>query len=72
MLSQRQVDEYHEKGFVIPNYRLPERDLKKISDISNKLVEEYSEFRDYCPTVLAFETGFLQFARIQEILDFYV
>ena len=69
MLSQRQVDEYHEKGFVIPNYRLPERDLKKISDISNKLVEEYSEFRDYCPTVLAFETGFLQFARIQEILD---
>ncbi len=69
MLSQDQITHYKEHGFVIPDYRLSDRELDKIKDISGKLVTEHKEFRDYCPTLLAFETGFLHFARIPEILD---
>ncbi len=69
MLSKDQIASYHKNGFVIPEYRLPEEFIEKIRKQSDELVEQHSQFRDYCPTLLAYDTGFLSIARVPEILD---
>ena len=33
-----------------------------------KFIHKYPEFRDYCSTLLAYETGFLRFLKIPEII----
>ena len=69
MLSKKQVEQYHRDGFVIPDYQLSTDTIKEIREMSDRLVHRYPQFRDYCPTLLAYETGFLAFARIPEILN---
>ena len=39
MLTEDQVKEYHEKGFVIIDYKLPENELEEIK-ISHKVLLE--------------------------------
>ena len=69
MLSPAQLDHYDTQGFVIPDFRLEEEALGAIKGHHERLVSRLPEFRDYCPSVLAYDLAFLNYARIPEILD---
>lgn len=69
MLSDAEISQYHEHGYVVPEYRLPESVLEEIRDHHDRLVARRPEFRDYCPSLLAYDLGFLNYARIPEIVD---
>ena len=69
MLSKEQIEQYHEDGYVIPDFRLPEQTLQDMRDAHTRMVERHPEFRDYCSHVLAFDVGFLEYARTPEIVE---
>ncbi len=69
MLSAAQVAQYHEDGYVIPDFRLPEDVLVDIRSSHDRLLVRHPEFDNYCPSLLAYDTGFLNYARTPEILD---
>lgn len=69
MLTSAQVEQYQRDGYVIPDYRLPTAALDDIKAAHGRLVARHPEFSDYCSAVLAFDTWFLNVARIPEILD---
>ncbi len=69
MLTDAQVSQYHENGYTIPNYRLPDETLADICRDHDRLIQNHPEFRNYCPNVLAYDLSFLNYARAPEILD---
>lgn len=69
VLTQAEVDCYHEQGYVIPTFRLHDGALDDIKAMHDRLLTRHPEYRDYCPTLLAFDLGFLNVARTPEILD---
>ncbi len=69
MLSQAQVAAYHENGYVVPDYRLPEETLARIRADHQKLLEKHPEFRDNCPSLLRYDIGFLNYALDPAILE---
>lgn len=69
MLSDTEVTHYHDKGYVFPNFRLPDDTLDAIRDDHTRLLKHHPEFRDNCPDLLSFDAGFLNYARNPEILD---
>lgn len=69
MLSSSQLDHYHSKGYVVPEFRLDNETLDTIKVHHERLTARWPEFRDYCPSVLAYDLAFLNYARIPEILD---
>jgi ectoine hydroxylase-related dioxygenase (phytanoyl-CoA dioxygenase family) len=69
MLTEQQIAQYHEDGFVTADYRLPESVLNDIRAAHTRLVERHPEFSDYCSALLAYDTWFLTVARRPEILD---
>ncbi len=69
MLTDAQIASYHADGYVIPDYRLPVETLAAIRADHDRLITIHPEFRDYCPSVLAYDLAFLNHARIPEIVD---
>ncbi len=69
MLSDAQIDEYNEKGYVVPDYRLPESLLERIRADHDRLLAKHPEFRDNCSTLLHYDLSFLNYARDPAILD---
>ncbi len=69
MLSEAEVAQYHRDGFIIPDFRLPKQTINDIRDAHSRLLERHPEFVDYCPSLLAYDTGFLNYARIPEIVS---
>ncbi|NKC13951.1 MAG: phytanoyl-CoA dioxygenase family protein [Gammaproteobacteria bacterium] len=69
MLTPAQVEQYHEAGYVIPDFRLSDATLSRIKDAHSRLVEAHAEFTDYCPAVLPYAMEFLDFAQDEAILD---
>ena len=69
MLSPEQIERYRTDGYVVPDYRVPEPVLADIRSAHDRLIERHPRFSDYCPALLAFDTGFLNVGRIPEILD---
>ena len=69
MLTEREIDRYHNSGYVVPDFQLEVNTLEEIGFYHDHLIEKHPEFSDYCPAVLCYETAFLKFARIPEILD---
>ena len=68
-LSEAEVDRYHENGYVIPEYRLPEETLQDIRADYDRLLARHPKFRDYCPMLLRYDLSFLNYARDPNILD---
>ena len=68
-LSEAEVGRYHEDGYVIPEYRLPEETLQDIRADYDRLLTRHPEFRDYCPMLLRYDLSFLNYARDSNILD---
>ena len=69
MLSPAQIAEYHDKGYVIPDYRLPQEQLEEIRDRHASLLKRHPEFRDNASVLLTYDLGFLNYARDPNILD---
>jgi ectoine hydroxylase-related dioxygenase (phytanoyl-CoA dioxygenase family) len=69
MLDDAEIQQYHEDGYVIPDFRLPEDTLEEIRGAHGRLLKKYPEFRDYCSCLLAYDTGFLNVARNPDILE---
>ena len=69
MLSQSQIDRYHENGYLIPNYCLSDDTLVDIKSAHSKLVEQLPQFVDYCPAILPHDPSFVRFARNDDLLD---
>ena len=69
MLSEAEVATYHEKGYVVPDYRLPEETLQRIRSDHDRLLAKHPDFRDNCSALLSYDLGFLNYARDPGILD---
>ena len=69
MLCTTQLKHYDSEGFVIPDFRLDKDTLVTIKGHHERLISRLPEFRDYCPSVLAYDLAFLNYARIPELLD---
>ena len=70
MLTDAELSHYREHGFVIPAaFRLPPSTLETIREDHARMIARHPRFADYCPTVLAYDVGFLEYARIPAILD---
>ena len=69
MLTAKQIDQYRRDGYVIPDFGLPTETIDTIKEHHQRFVECYPQFVDYCPAVLAYDLGFLNYARQPEILD---
>lgn len=69
MLTDAQIAEYREKGYVVADYRLPEATLERIRSDHDRLLARHPEFRDNCPALLGHDLGFLNYARDPAILD---
>ena len=69
MLTDAQIAEYHERGYVIPDYRLPEDQLEEIRERHANLLKRHPEFRDNASVLLSYDLGFLNYARDPKILD---
>ncbi len=68
-LNDAEVAQYHEDGYVIPDFRLPEETLAAIRDDHDRLLARHPEYVDYCPALLAHDLSFLNYARLPDILD---
>ncbi|MEM7424079.1 MAG: phytanoyl-CoA dioxygenase family protein [Pseudomonadota bacterium] len=69
MLTDTQIAAYHDKGFVIPDYRLSADQLDEIRDRHAFLLKRHPEFRDNAAVLLTYDLGFLNYARDPVILD---
>ena len=69
MLNEAQLEYYRERGYVIPEFRLPESLLEDLRADHDRLVERHPEFRQYCPNLLAYDLRFLEVARTPEIVE---
>ena len=49
---------------------MPEETLLKIEERHNGLLEKNPEFRNYCPAVLSYDEGFLEFCKNKDILNY--
>ena len=69
MLNDAQIAQYHEDGYVVPDFRLDPSTVEAIADLHARLLVQHPEFADYCPALLAYELGFLNYARDAQILE---
>ncbi len=69
MLTSEQINQYHEQGFVKPDYRLSPETVGLIKSQQADLVQRYPQFSDYCPGLLQYDFGFLNYASDDQILD---
>ena len=69
MLNEAQLEYYRERGYVIPEFRLPESLLEDLRADHDRLVERHPEFRQYCPNLLAYDLRYLEVARTPEIVE---
>ena len=69
MLSESEVKKYHEDGYLIPNFTMPEKDLLEIEELHISLIKKFPKFRNYCPAVLLHDESFLKYCFNNEILN---
>ena len=68
MLTDAQLEQYKDRGYVIPEFRLPESVLEDLRADHTRLVARHPELRQYCPNLLAYDLRFLEIARTPEIV----
>lgn len=69
MLSAGQVEQYHEDGYVVADYRLSAQVIAAIKADHQHLITRHPQFSDYCGALLLYDLGFLNYARDPHILD---
>jgi len=69
MLTEAQIAKYHEDGYVIPDFTMPDDVIEAIQERHAALLKKNLEFRDYCAAILQYDEGFADYCRNDEILD---
>ena len=69
MLDSEQIARYHRDGYVVPDFRVPEETLAAIRARHAALLEREPQFHDYCPMLLDYDLGFLDYCDNAPILD---
>jgi ectoine hydroxylase-related dioxygenase (phytanoyl-CoA dioxygenase family) len=69
MLTETQIAKYHEDGYVIPDFIMPDAVIESIQERHATLLKKHPEFRDYCAAILQYDDGFADYCRNDEILD---
>ena len=69
MLTPDQIAQYREKGYVVPDFRLPKETLESIRRDHDRLLAANPAFRDNCSALLSHDMSFLNYARNDDILD---
>ena len=69
MLTEAQVAKYHEDGYVIPDFTMPDDVIEAIQGRHAALLKKKPEFRDYCAAILQYDERFVDYCRNDEILD---
>ena len=69
MLTPDQIAQYHDKGYVVPDFRLPEETLESIRRHHDRLLAANPAFHDNCSALLTHDMAFLNYARNDAILD---
>ncbi len=69
MLSDEQIRRYGEDGYVIPDFQLCAETVADIRAAHDRLLAKHPQFADYCPALLAYDTSFLNIARMPALLD---
>ena len=70
MLSNNQINQYKNDGYVIPDFKMSEEVLLKIEKRHTDLLNKHPEFKNYCPAILSYDEGFLDFCKNEKILDY--
>jgi hypothetical protein len=68
MLTDAQLEHYRDRGYVIPDFRLPESVVEDLRADHARLVSRHPELRQYCPNLLHYDLRFLEVARTPEIV----
>ena len=69
MLTETQIEQYQRDGYVIPDFALDAAIVREVANLHAHLLDKHPEFADYCPALLGYELGFLNFARDERILE---
>ncbi len=69
MLTPAQIAQYHDNGYVVPDFQVPPDALEAIKARHNALLADHPEFRDYCPALFDYDLGFRDFAANRSIID---
>ena len=46
MLNKEEIKRYHEDGYIIPEFKMPENDLLEIEKLHDKLIKNYNAIID--------------------------
>lgn len=68
MLNQSQIDQYHESGYLIPDFQLDKSTLDDVKSAHSQLIERHPQYVDYCPAILPHDPSFVRFACNDDIL----
>ncbi len=68
MLSASEISTYREQGYVTPDFRLPSGLMELVREKHTALLKNHPQFDNYCPTLLAYDTAFLEVAKNADIL----
>ena len=69
LLTAEEIGRYHTDGYVVPaNFCLPSTTIDLIKAQHAQLIKTHPKFTDYCPGLLPYDLGFLNFARDPAIL----
>ena len=70
MLNKEEIKRYHEDGYIIPDFQMPDDDLLEIERLHDKLIKNYPKFLNYCPAILEYEEKFLKYCFNEKILNY--
>lgn len=69
MLTQAQIHQYREDGFVVPDFRMPRDVVESIRERHRRLLVRHPDFRQYCPALLHFDLDFAECCETPGLLD---
>lgn len=69
MLNSEQIEHYHEQGYVISDFQMPDSVLDRVKERHAALVERRPDFRNYCPALLDQDEAFVEICDNAVILD---
>ncbi len=69
MLTEAQVAQYHRDGFIVPEYRLPQKTIEALRRDVAGLIGNDSEKRQFVPTMFDYDRKFVEYAKDPHLLD---
>lgn len=69
MLSEFELQQYREEGYVVPEFRFSDETIESIRENHTRLIERFPQFTDYCPALFVHDVSFLDYARDARLLD---